>query len=246
LAVVLVIALDRFTGAERSVSGRRRYWGTLLLIAEVLVVLASAFHRLTLYESAYGYTTLRLYVQAYLVGIAITLLFLAREVVDAASGFDARRAARRTGVAGMAFLVAFSFANPEGWVVARNMERYRAMGEIDGWYLAGLSSNAVPAVLAALPELPVLCAAKIRWHIGSQNARYLDRAKRLRWYEWNLRRARGLAAIRAANIESPNGYEGISGASLCSTSPAKHWLMVPPNNKQTTPADTAADSLKAR
>ena len=67
LAVGLVVGLDHWGPRDRDAceSSRWRRWGTLLLIAEVLIVLASAFHRLTLYESAYGYTMLRLYVQAY-------------------------------------------------------------------------------------------------------------------------------------------------------------------------------------
>jgi hypothetical protein len=164
--------------------------------------LASAFHRLTIYESAYGYTALRLYVQAYIVGVAFTLLILAAELVNKDGGFDARRAARRTVVMAVAFLVALSFANPEGLVVARNMERFRAAGVIDGEYLARMSLNAVPAVTAALAELPPLCAARMRWDMGWTYRPDLARSGRDRWYEWNFRRARGLAALRAAGITS--------------------------------------------
>jgi hypothetical protein len=213
LAAGLVVALDRY-GGSAGATGRKRgggggggggrfgQWGTLLLIGEVLVLLASAFHRLTIYESAYGYTALRLYVQAYIVGVALTLLILAAELVNKDGGFDARRAARRTVVMAMAFLVALSFANPEGLVVARNMERFRAAGVIDGEYLARMSLNAVPAVTAALAELPPLCAARMRWDMGWTYRPDLARSGRDRWYEWNFRRARGLAALRAAGITS--------------------------------------------
>ncbi len=234
LAVWLVLALDRYASPRAEAqqltapsATRWRYWGTLILLGEVLVVLASAFHRLTLYESAYGYTTLRLYVQAYMAGVAITLLLLAGAVADLSGVADTRQVARRAGLVAIALLLLFSFGNPEAWVVARNMERYRAMGEIDGRYLTDLSSNAVPAVLAALPELPVMCAASIRWNLGEHTLQELDRAHH--WYEWNLRRTRALRALRAANIERPTtpNYLWQYQYSACAASPAKHWNAPP-------------------
>lgn len=100
LAVALVVALDRHTTSspsERGRAGPLARWGTLVLITEVLVVLMSALHRLSLYEAAYGYTMLRLYVQAYVVGVAIALLLLAAEVLGLSGRFDEGRFARRTG-----------------------------------------------------------------------------------------------------------------------------------------------------
>jgi two-component system, OmpR family, sensor histidine kinase BaeS len=220
LAVALVVALDRYTLSEAPAgrpSNRWRYWGTLLLVGEVLVVLVSAFHRLTLYESAYGFTMLRLYVQAYVIGVAVTLLLLAGEVMDVKGGFDARRAARRAGVVAIAFLAAFSFGNPEAWVVSQNMVRYRASGDVDGDYLASLSLNAAPAVVAVLPELSFECAARVRWAMGESYARDLRAEARWHWYEWNLRRSRGVAALRGANIQSSRMVPGKASAGCMAT-----------------------------
>jgi len=206
LAVALVVALDRYTLSNASPgrpSGRWRHWGTLLLVAEVLVVLASAFHRLTLYESAYGYTMLRLYVEAYVVGVAITLLLLAREVADIAGGFDARRLARRTGVVAVMLLVGFSFGNPEAWVVAHNGARYRTTGKLDTGYLASLSLNAAPALVSLLSETPPECGQYLRRDLGAAYGLELARPQRMRWFEWNVRRVRGLAALRSVGIARP-------------------------------------------
>lgn len=205
LAVGLVVGLDHWGPRDRNAceSSRWRRWGTLLLIAEVLIVLASAFHRLTLYESAYGYTMLRLYVQAYEMGVAITLVMLAVEVARPGGAFDARRAARRTGVVAVGFLAAVSFTNPEAWVVRQDVARFYVTGKLDTPYLAGLSLNAVPALVEAASTLPPVCAGYVRQDLGAEHRELARHPESERWYEWNLRRARGLAALRAAEVRPP-------------------------------------------
>lgn len=208
LCLTLLVALDRYaaSGQPARSSGLRDYWGSLVLIAEVLVVLASAFYRISSYEAAYGYTALRLYVQAYVVGVGVALMLLASEVAGLEGAFDSRRAARRAAVVAALFLAAFSFANPEGFVVARNMDRYRATGKLDGAYLAsGLSLNAAPAVVAALGEVNPTCAGVLRRWLdigyGEQLVRRSARPGGERWFEWNARRGRGLAALRSAGVK---------------------------------------------
>jgi two-component system sensor histidine kinase BaeS len=209
LAIGLVVGLDHWGSPERDAreSARWRHWGTLLLIAEVLIVLASAFHRLTLYESAYGYTMLRLYVQAYELGVAITLVMLAVEVARPGGAFDARRAARRSGVVAVGFLAAFSFTNPEAWVVRQDVARFYATGKLDTPYLAGLSLNAVPALVEVASTLPPVCAGYVRQDLGAAHRELARHPESERWYEWNLRRARGLAALRAAAVRPPSVRE---------------------------------------
>jgi len=73
LCVLLILALDRHTRRDANPGrtawlARWGYWGPLVLVAEVLVVLASAWHRLSVYEASYGFTTLRVYVQACIAG----------------------------------------------------------------------------------------------------------------------------------------------------------------------------------
>ncbi len=208
LAVALILALDRYTGSGESRSDgeadRWRHWGTLLLIGEVLIVLASAFHRLTIYETAYGYTMLRLHVQAYEIGVAITLVILAIEVARPNGRFDAGRAARRTGPVAIAFVLLFSFSNPEAWIVWKNVEQYHVTNKLDTNYLGSLSLDAAPALMQAMSTLPAICAGHVKQDAGNGYQRDLKRAEPSHWYEWNYRRARGIAALRAAGIVPPN------------------------------------------
>jgi two-component system sensor histidine kinase BaeS len=207
LAVALILALDRYTGSEGSrvdaEANRWRHWGTLLLIGEVLIVLASAFHRLTIYETAYGYTLLRLHVQAYEIGVAITLVILAIEVVRPNGRFDAGRAARRTGPVAIAFVLLFSFGNPEAWIVWKNVDQYRVTNKLDTNYLGSLSLDAAPALMQAMSTLPAICAGHLKQDAGVGYERDLKRVEPSHWYEWNYRYERGIAALRAAGVVPP-------------------------------------------
>jgi hypothetical protein len=201
---VLILVLDRHTRREAN-PGQTAwavtwgYWCPLLLIGEVLVVLVSAWHRVSLYEAGYGYTMLRVYVQACIVGVAIALVLLASELAGFEGDFDGRRVGRRVAVVAAVFLMVFSFANPERWVVARNIDRYRATGKLDIAYLADLSINGAPAVVAAVAELPPSCgdAVRNRYRVRYQIPRGDGVNAPAPWFEWNFRRRRGLEAVRA-------------------------------------------------
>lgn len=108
-----------------------------------LVVLASALHRLGLYEEAYGFTRTRLAVHALLLfGGAVFAL------VIAALATDRREWLAQATVLLAAFAaLAFWVGDPDRRIAAHNVERHAATGKIDTDYLAQLSADAVPALM---------------------------------------------------------------------------------------------------
>ena len=118
------------------------------LLCLTLVVLVSAIHRLRLYEDAFGLTRLRLLAESFALWLGALLLLVG------ASGALASLRARATPAAVIltaAGLIAFSLANPDGRIAERNIDRWEATGRLDHNYLAGLSADAVPALV----ELPL-------------------------------------------------------------------------------------------
>ncbi len=115
-------------------------------IALTLVVVVSAFHRLTLYEHAYGLTMLRLYVHIAIVGAGLLLVVLAVRI----AGVVAHRPwfAAFAGIVVLATLFGLNVANPEAFVARYNLSHRSA--HFDPSYLGGLSTDAVPA-LAGTP-----------------------------------------------------------------------------------------------
>lgn len=193
--LVLIIVSERYgktNGRERLIRGL-----TIGIVLAVLLLLASAFHRVSLYEAAYGYTTARLYAQVYMIVVALTLVALAVEVVK---GIDPGRLFRRAAVAALTALLVLLYWNHEAWIASENIARYASTKKLDPVYLTrDLSPNAVPTILRLLPTLPPpardqLFAAVTSGYTG--RVRLKPRA----WYEWNLGRARAVRALEAAGI----------------------------------------------
>ena len=108
-----------------------------------LVVLASALHRLGLYEDAFGFTRMRLAVHALLLfGGALFVLVIVALACDRRGWL-----AQATVLLGALAALAFWVSDPDRRIAAHNVERYEATGRIDTNYLALLSADAVPALL---------------------------------------------------------------------------------------------------
>lgn len=140
--------------AVRMADVRRRSEAILLrallgvLCVLTMVTVASAVHRLHVYEDAFGLTRLRLAAETLAWGLAG--LFVVVLLVGSSNAI--RRRGARIAVAGVAVgLLTFSLSNPDGRIAERNVDRWRATGDLDVTYLQGMSADAVPA-LSTLPE----------------------------------------------------------------------------------------------
>ena len=164
----------------------------LALVALTFLVVLSAFRRITLYEAAYGYTTQRLWAQAFMAGIGIALALLAFEV---RGGLDARRLARHIGVAAALTLAVLVFWNTDAFIVRRNVTHFGGSPKLDIRYLATrLSDNALPALVAARLDLPADQQQQLDRCLAWVRVERTNKAARAAWYEANIRR------IQAARV----------------------------------------------
>lgn len=150
---LLVIAVT-VTKAERSALRDRIALRTLLgaLCVLSMVIVASALHRMSLYEEQYGYTTLRLFVTAveWWLGSVFVLLLVA------GGRMSGRWLPRAVGVGAVLTVLALAALNPDAYIARHNVERFEQTGRIDTYYLGGLSSDA-DAELGRLPEFERSC-----------------------------------------------------------------------------------------
>ena len=180
-----------------------------IVVAEAQVLLASAFYRVDLYEAAYGFTRLRLFVQIYAVVAFAALCLLVLEL-RTRPVFD-RLLRRVLAVAGVAFGT-LVLINSDSWIADRNLQRYARAGQLDFQYLTDeLGPDAVPALVGALPRLPAAMATRVA---ACLRARYRAPAGHYtaRWFEWSLRRealARAIATLGPTGASSPE--EGCAG-----------------------------------
>jgi signal transduction histidine kinase len=144
-----------------------------------LVVVASALYRMAVYQQAYGFTVLRVLVDAFEVWLGVLVVL----VVVAGVRLSARWLPRAALATGAAMLLAIGLANPEAWVARQNIERYEATGRLDLAYLSTLGPDATPVVLERLPADLATCV------VAGQDLPDPDD-----WLAWNLGRARAAEA----------------------------------------------------
>ena len=110
-----------------------------LLIIFTFILLISAFYRMLVYEQAYGFTYLRIFVQAFM----IMLFFLF--VINIIYIWYQKLALIKTYfIISIAIYIIMNFANVDKIIADNNINRYLKTGQIDMVYLKGLSYDAVP------------------------------------------------------------------------------------------------------
>lgn len=112
-------------------------------VALVLVMLVSAFQRLSLYESAYGFTRLRAYSHILIIWLGIFLLaYLMMEFFKHQSQFINVSLLVMAG-----FSLTLGVLGIDAFIARKNIERSLQGQPLDAAYLAGLSSDAVPTMV---------------------------------------------------------------------------------------------------
>jgi hypothetical protein len=143
LTLAVVAAALRFSPPGRRVAIRVALG---VLCALTVVVLASALHRLDLYQDAYGATRLRFAANAGILFVAALLALVSAALV---SGRFAWLPRASTATATLA-LLALVAVNPDLRIAERNLDR----ADTDERYLRGLSADAAPALPPGLARRP--------------------------------------------------------------------------------------------
>jgi two-component system sensor histidine kinase BaeS len=189
LTVATVLTLLVVWAAARKVAktAADQWWlraslGALCLMT--LVVVGSALHRMDLYQQAYGFTRLRLLVDAFEGWLGLVVLAVLVAGVGLRGGWLPRMAL----LSGATVLLALAVANPDAWIARHNIERYHATGKVDWDYLKGLSADATPT-FAKLTSNEATCVLDPVLPDADP------------WTAWNLARARARHALIASHLE---------------------------------------------
>jgi hypothetical protein len=154
LVTVCALALPVLLVLARQVEGDphsvRRYRPLARLqVALLLLILASAVHRLWLYIGEFGLSLSRLHASAALLWIGATLVWFVATVLRDRSGAFLRGSL----AAGAIIVGTMHLINPAAVVVRSSLARAESGASIDADYLASLGDDAVPSLMAALPSL---------------------------------------------------------------------------------------------
>lgn len=204
LVAVAILAGGLIVAAERLVRRRRRLLigagvGLAILTG---VVLVSAGLRLRLYQEAYGWTELRLYVLATMVllGIVLTALVVAL-LTD-----RMRWIGHAIVIAGLAVGLGLNVLGPARFITEQNVARVldpslvptNGRSGLDAGYALSLGDDRIPDLVRILPALAgpeaSLVRDELRHRLGELRADPGLRA----WQAWNLGRQRAMVALAAA------------------------------------------------
>lgn len=122
----------------------------VVLIIQVMVVIYSAFQRLSLYEAAYGFTNARFYGHAIIFFIAGGFVLLLYKIFTNQSE---RAYSLRVFLLFLVGIATVNLINPEAFIAKKNIERYWKTGNIDGLYIVDLSSDATPTTVSFFKTL---------------------------------------------------------------------------------------------
>ncbi len=164
--------------------------GQLILLG---VIMASAFQRMWLYQQEYGLTEQRLYPTAFMGWLAVVFVWFALTVLRG----HRERFAFGAMVAGFALIAALHLLNPDALIVRVNAARGARGREFDAYYATQLSADAVPELIAALPNLP----PNERCQVAGRLVTSWTEEKLLDWRTWNYSRARAVDLVQE-NVET--------------------------------------------
>jgi hypothetical protein len=179
-------------------AARRR--GTFLglslgLIGLVLVVLVSAYQRLTLYEAAYGFTPLRILVHATIISLAA---LFGCTIVALVRGHASWLPAAAAAIAVVA-LVGLNALSLDAFIARENLARAAAGAPLDVDALWFLSADAVHPTIEALPRLGDTDRARVVEFLACTRER-LGALRDDGWAGANLARASALAELRTLQL----------------------------------------------
>ncbi len=195
LAGLLVVTLDLAVGSR----SRGQLAGALALLALTAVVLVSAFTRLRLYQSMYGWTELRLVVLVAIAWLAVALAVTAGLLL-------ARRTRWTLHALGIMVLVAVGGMNavgPQAFVTERNLERAidpslvppGGSTGLDTDYLTQLGDEAVVPVVDVWDRLGQADREALAPALAWREEQLRTDPSLQGWPAWNLTRERARAAL---------------------------------------------------
>ena len=147
ISLLLLLTIEKYVMKKETEHALGFKILSTVLVIQVILIMASAFTRLSLYEEAYGFTTLRLYSHAFIILLAIVFCWMLYKIYK-----DNRENtfAFRVFISITLFLVAMNFLNPDSFIARRNIEQFDVTGKLDIYYLNHLSDDAIPNTIKVL------------------------------------------------------------------------------------------------
>ena len=196
-SLLLLLGLGAIT--RRETDAQKRLFSILgvVLVGLVVVMLVSAFQRLVLYETAYGFSRLRTYTHVFMIWLALLLITV---VV-----LEIMRRERMAGLAmvltSLGFVISLNLLNVDAFIVKQNIQRelrgdanqaltQSGRVELDAQYFLDLSDDAVPDLASAFKNksLPVSVREKVGAALFCKRYDREEDKRKLPWQSFHVSR----------------------------------------------------------
>ncbi len=190
LSLLVLLASEKYAGVE-SKKDKRFLIPALILIAEVGIVIVSAFKRLSLYIDAYGLTIMRFYGAGFIMLLVVLFILLAVKFIKAK---QEQFFAFGTLLSIAGFLMIVNGVNPDAFIIKSNIERGSRTGKFDASYLRELSVDAEPWKIEVYKKLEGEDKKFVGELLQKDKERLQKNSKD--WQSTNLSRARALKLLQ--------------------------------------------------
>lgn len=196
LTFVLLFLAERYLERSENKSSLLFKILTGILIMFVLVIMTSAFIRLGIYEEAYGFTVLRILVQAFIIWLTAVFLWLAYKIIK---GVEDRSFIFGIFLLVVLFFVVFNLLNPDSFVTRKNINQFTKTGTLDTIYLSTLSADAVPELIPLLEMSGVndKYGNKLSGEVATALKIYYNPEVKHSWQSYNLSRSKAHKLINS-------------------------------------------------
>lgn len=144
-SLILIFGLGLIRRKDENKSDRLYTFLNIGMVSAVIILLVSAFQRLTLYEQAYGFTRLRLYAHIFMVWLGVLLVFVLVIIIYKKTQLFINLALFVL----IGFTMTLNLINVDGTIATMNIRNADVDGCLDSAYLESLSYDAVPSLVGA-------------------------------------------------------------------------------------------------
>jgi hypothetical protein len=164
-----------------------------------VIILTSAFMRMALYESVYGFTRLRVHTHVFMVWLGLLMIFFIVTLAIKRTRLFATGAL----VFAIGYTVTLNILNPDAFIVRQNLARHERGMELDIDYLGSLSDDAIPLLMPLLYDDDQEAAATIGPWLHYQLNQLDQRQAKAGWtsYHVSYNRAYRLLDLNRERIE---------------------------------------------
>lgn len=185
---LILFAAERLIERNAERHSKRFKYLSAAMVLQVMVLMIFAFNRLSLYESAFGFTTLRLYSHAFIVLLAAVYVSLLYKIFINAG--EAAFALRTFIIIAM-FVAGMDLMNPDLFIAQKNLERLNDTGKIDIAYISELSPDAAPVAMEIFNKSDA-AGKSLLGHALFDTLNSMPQE----WQSWNLSRVRAQELLR--------------------------------------------------